>query len=340
MKELLNELIRQIESGNDTVMATIVASSGSTPRGTGARMLVGRTGRLCGTVGGGAVEHESEKLALQALREQASRIRDFRLSPNQVADIGMICGGEVTIFLQYIDAGDKKTAAVVRHAIERIEKGESAWLITDTTEGTGGSLGIYSEKEGFFGLDNPPEGITEMMTGRSRQQTFGDRTYYVEQLFHAGTVYIFGGGHVAQELVPLLSHVGFRCVVLDDREAFVSAALFPDAARTILIDFADPGSTLRITEDDYIAIMTRGHINDTSAQAFALRTSACYIGVMGSAAKRAAVAKKMEEMGFAPSDLERVTSPIGLPIRAETPAEIAVSIAAQLIQKRAERGSR
>ena len=108
----------------------------------------------------------------------------------------------------------------------------------------------------------------------------------------------------------------------------------------MLIDFERIADFITVTEEDYVCVMTRGHAFDAVVQAQMLRTPACYIGVIGSAAKRAGVYKKLkEEYGFVDADFARITSPIGLPIKAETPAEIAISIAGQMIELRATRNA-
>ena len=148
---------------------------------------------------------------------------------------------------------------------------------------------------------------------------------------------MFGGGHVAQALVPVLAALEFRCVVVEDREEFCRPALFPAAEQTLLVPVDRLEQALDIGPEDYLCIMTRGHKNDTDCEAFALRTPACYIGVMGSRRKIETVSAVLRSQGFTEADLARIHTPIGLPIRAETPAEIAVSIAAELILTRAER---
>ena len=146
---------------------------------------------------------------------------------------------------------------------------------------------------------------------------------------------------LAQALVPVLAGVGFRCVAMDDRPEFARKDLFPDAEDVRLIDFTDIAASIAITPEDYICVMTRGHAFDGVVQAQAMMSPACYIGVIGSRRKIAGVTARLkEEYGFVDADFARVTSPIGLAIRAETPAEIAVSIAGQLIALRAERSGR
>lgn len=143
---------------------------------------------------------------------------------------------------------------------------------------------------------------------------------------------------MAQELVPVLSHVGFRCVVMDDREEFTRPELFPTAEQIILGDFRRIPDYCTIGSEDYICVMTRGHAYDTVVQAQVLKCRPCYCGVIGSKFKAAGVRKVlMEEYGLIDEELDLVTTPIGLNIKGETPAEIAISIAAQMILVRAER---
>jgi xanthine dehydrogenase accessory factor len=161
------------------------------------------------------------------------------------------------------------------------------------------------------------------------------RLWFSEPLVSAARVYIFGGGHVSQELAPLLTHVGFRCVVFEDREEFAKPELF-GGAEVLLGDFKNIGASLTIGENDYAVIVTRGHLWDFDAEAFSLRSKAVYIGVIGSKTKHAFVQEKLLGMGFTEAEIkaDRVHAPIGLDIKSDTPAEIAVSIAAEMIRCR------
>lgn len=155
------------------------------------------------------------------------------------------------------------------------------------------------------------------------------------RLFPAGRVYIFGGGHVSQALVPALTAVEFRCVVLEDRAEFCRSELFPGVEEVLLIDNSRVADFVELTKEDWVVIMTRGHKDDLLIQSQVMKAPVRYIGVIGSRQKTAAVTAKLRDMGFSNADFQKVWAPIGLPIRSETPAEIAVSIAAQLILERA-----
>lgn len=335
MKKLFEHLKNVLSLGKDAVLVTVVASSGSTPRGAGARMLVDQTGRIYGTIGGGGVEHHAEQLALEVLAEKRSQTEQFYLHKNQVQDLGMVCGGDVTVHFQYLPAGDEILLSIAGRALEMFRQGDESWLVTDITPGGTGALLLYGKLSGVTGGQLPHE-ILEQAGPAPKQVHVNERLYFIEPLLRRGIVYVFGGGHVAQALVPALTAVDFRCWVLEDREDFCQPSLFPSAERTVLLRTDEDWNRLSIHRDDYICIMTRGHKDDLTCQAFALKTPARYIGVIGSRKKTAAVNAKLMEMGFTDHDLTRVTTPIGLDIGAQTPAEIAVSITAQLIQVRAQ----
>ena len=324
MRNMLKRMKENLERGEDLVLVTVVASSGATPRGAGARMLVGKTGRLCGTIGGGAVEYRSEQLAARVLEAKTSGEFDFTLTKDDVQNLGMICGGAVQVFFHYIPAGDEQTIALAAEAEERFAGGGDFWLISDL--GRGGALSL-ADKSGPM--------ARELKRHPHRLQGEG-RDLYIEQIHSSGRVYLFGGGHVAQELEPVLTHLGFRCVVLDDRPEFTRRELFPTAEAVLDVDFSRIADTVTIGQEDYVCVMTRGHAYDTVVQAQVLKCRPVYVGVIGSQHKAAGVRKVLrEEYGLLDEELDLVTTPIGLSIRAETPAEIAISIAAQMIQVRA-----
>ena len=336
MKTLFEKLHNTLEQGGDAVLVTVVASSGSTPRGAGARMLVTREGRIYGTIGGGAVEYKSEQIAQEVLEKKNSLTENFLLRKNDVLDLGMVCGGDVTVYFHYIPEGDADTITLCKEVADCYKSGEQCFLITDITANGSGSLSLYGVKRGIFGPEVPSSVIDNLKFKPSQFEADG-RLYYAEILIRSGRVYIFGGGHVAQALVPALSAVNFRCVILEDREDFCRPELFPGVEETMLIDNNHIEDYIIVTPEDYICIMTRGHKDDMICEAYAMKTPACYIGVIGSRRKVASVNAKLMDMGFTEEDLARITTPIGLDIMAETPAEIAVSITAQMIHERAKR---
>lgn len=333
MRNMLKTIEKYLLAGEALVLVTVTASSGATPRGAGARMLVGRNGRICGTIGGGAVEYRSEQIALQVLENKVSGQQNFSLTRDDVQNLGMICGGAVNVFFHYIPAGDSDTIALAREAERGFETGEALWLLSNI--GRGGALSLYTKQKGFYGSP-VPEWLTAHLSRQPKHVQIDGESFCVEQINGSGRVYIFGCGHVSQELEPVLTHVGFRCVVMDDRPEFAKRELFPTAEEVRLVDFTRIADSVTIGAEDYVCIMTRGHAFDTVIQAQVLKCGPCYVGVIGSRKKAAGVRQVLrEEYGMTEEELNLVTTPIGMDIDAETPAEIAVSIAGQMIQVRA-----
>lgn len=337
MRELFRLLGETLENGSDAVLVSVVASSGSTPRGSGARMLITDKGRLRGTIGGGAVEYRSEQMAAEVLKNKCSFVENFRLNAEDVAKLGMICGGAVDVYFRYIPAGDGETLALTRRIEELFARGEQCWLLCRLEAGSAGEMAVYGAESGFFGAE-VPAAIVEQLGSKPAQLSIDGATYYTEELLRPGRVFVFGGGHVAQELVPALARVGFRCVVIEDRPDFAKPELFHGVEETRLIEVSQlPEIAKEVGEHDYVCIMTRGHKDDFEVQRWILGTKARYIGVIGSANKKKGVFERLRAFGYTDEDFARVTAPIGLDIGGETPAEIAVSITAQLIMVRAGR---
>jgi xanthine dehydrogenase accessory factor len=335
VKKLIREIIRCMDEGMGSVLCTVIASSGSTPRGAGARMLVTEAGRACGTIGGGAVEYKAEQTASEILASGKSLVKAFDLSRSDIEGLGMICGGSVRVFFQFIAAGDKKTKAILSKCLEEMERNSNVWLVTDITDEAAWGMGVICD-EGILGLEIPGA-LSGIACARAVRAETGGRKYYSEPVCRAGRVIVFGGGHVAQELVPVLSHVGFYCVVVDDRPEFASVKLFPAAERVILGDFLNIGGYIDIGKDDYVVIMTRGHAHDYTVEEQVLRTDAGYVGMIGSKKKIAAASERLLQAGLPRQKIDSVYAPIGVKIKAETPAEIAISVAGELIRVRAER---
>ena len=332
MKKLLKIMGEKLRAGENLVLVTVIASSGATPRGAGARMLVSREGRIYGTIGGGAVEYRSEHIAAEQLAKRASLEHDFTLTKDDVQNLGMICGGDVKVFFHYIPAGDANAIAVSDEAGARFERGDSFWLVSDLAHD--GALSVADKA-------SAPEWLLPYLSGHPQRVKDEEHDIFAEQLNSSGRVYIFGGGHVAQALEPVLTNIGFRCVVMDDRPDFTRRELFPTAEEIKLIDFSNIAASVNITGEDYVCVMTRGHAFDTVVQSQILPLRPYYVGVIGSRAKAAGVRRQLiENYGVSEADCDIVTTPIGLDIGAETPAEIAISIAAQLIAVRAGRSAK
>ena len=316
MKDLMVKLKEQAVHGNDCYLIALIESEGSTPRSSGAYMLVNKNGWVAGTVGGGGMEYAAVLEAQKKL--QKGEVKSFQKRFDLTTAAGMACGGYCSLQFCYLPA-QKETEILAEYVLYKLEGRYPWWLLLPMGEG---SILVedflpLKKHQGFYDLDG--------------------KEYYAEQYNYDGRVFVFGAGHVARELVPLLSHLGFKCVVLDDREEFADPAVFPTAHKVLQVDYTKLEGIVKPNCKDYAVVMTRGHVHDANCERFLLTTPVPYIGVMGSKNKAKLARETLLAEGYTEAQLARITTPIGLDIGSETPAEIAVSIAAQLIQVRAQR---
>lgn len=361
IRDFINAAAGRLQSGEQIVLAAVAASKGSTPQAAGAMMLAGSGGLICGTIGGGALEHRCLSEAAELLKTGGSKgagrsiFRSYSLDNKKAGSLGMVCGGRTDVlFLLLSDPAPFQKAAALLAA------GKKAWLCLPLD----GSRPLWTEGESGGGqapsLPPLPAGPSLIPFGSGRDGSLAEApsspqrpdacrngegeipaaAFLSVPLSSPGRVFLFGGGHVALELSALLKRLEFPYLVVDDRPEFACPERFPGAVQTFALPFSVPELSAAFAgplfpgEDDAFCIMTRGHEGDAGAVRFALSTPASYIGVMGSRQKREAVFSRLETEGY--QDVRRrVKTPIGLPINARTPAEIAVSVAAELIMWRA-----
>ncbi|NJP41450.1 XdhC family protein [Oscillospiraceae bacterium HV4-5-C5C] len=341
MAQFYDMVADRLSAGQDLELVLVLQSYGSAPRGAGAVMAVQASGETFGTVGGGLVEFRAQKLASDLLRQKSSKLEQVYLGPTEEQGIGMSCGGDVVLYYVYIPA-EAAWAALFRRLDQAGRSQSQAWLVVSEGLGSLQALELTEDPDYLAhlpGAEFQPETDFPRLGRRSLYwQGKQDSFYYVLPLFEKGFVYIFGAGHVAQALVPVLESCFFPCVVLDNRAEFATRERFPQAYRVLIQDMPGFFEIQPITPDDYIIIVTRGHRDDEKVLNRALDTSAGYIGMIGSANKVSAVFTDLirnHERSYA--EVRRVHSPIGLPLGGNTPEEIAVSITAELLQERDRR---
>ena len=328
-------------------LCTVLRLEGSGPRRAGAKMLVRESGGTIGTVGGGVLELKTTTWAHEALRTGRVLCRTFALDLQQASDEGMTCGGEVEVLVEPFDGGLPAARDYFARVVALQRQGERGWLITAISSDEGGVASDHVLVAGgrpVAFLSDSGRGLPEdlLRTPVSGTATVVEREsirYFFDPLVPPITIYVFGGGHIGMHLVPLCRLLGFRTVVADDRADFVSEDRFPQADERLAVPTFDHAlDDILIGDTSYIVIATRGHGGDQAILRQALRRRPGYIGMIGSRRKRGLIYEQLAGEGFTPDDLSRVHCPVGLPIGAETPEEIAVSIAAELIATRAGRG--
>ena len=347
MKDIFECLKRELEKGKNAVLLTVIASKGSTPRSMGSHQLVLADGTTVGTIGGGIAEYKACEEGKRVLQTGCSTVVSYILHPNDAADIGAVCGGETKVFCQFLSPSQPNVLDCLETMVEGRRHHLPLSLVLDITRPQQWTMGIVGKTIQVCGVTEAyrslRSALQETLSGMSEESGLfhtENACWYREPLSYEGRVFIFGGGHVAQALVPVLDSIDFSCIIIDDREEFANPVRFPQAERTIVADFKNVSAAIQVTRNDYVCIMTRGHVCDYEVQRQMLACHPLYLGVIGSRTKLAFVRDKLRQDGFTDAEIDTCHAPIGVPISAATPEEIAISIAAELIAVRARREGR
>lgn len=347
MQEALRAAMQAIQEGRSAALATPVATEGSVPTGRYARMMVGIDGGGVGTIGGGAMEAEVTRKAIEVARQGKPRLVHCRLTAEDAMADGLLCGGQATFWVEPLYAESLAALSAMveliganRPCVEavRLVEGEAVRRLVINADGQAtGSLGavdldeaLSAQRESILSEDSAM--VQQMQTEDMEVEIF------VQAVQARPTVFIFGGGHVGLALARLAPTAGMDVVVVDDREEFCHRDRFPMASGLHVRPFTAALDGLDMGPMSYVVVMTRGHKWDREVVAQALRTPAGYIGMIGSGRKISVIWKSLRDEGFSDQDLNRVYAPVGLDIGGDTPGEIAISIMAQLIQVRRKGG--
>ncbi len=351
MEDIYSAVAKALEKKEKVALATLITRVGSAPRAVGAKYLIKGDGTSVGSIGGGCVEAEVWQEAQKVMEIREGRVLHFELTSEQLAEGGLICGGNINIFLEPL----REEFLDIYHEAARIkQKGGSAILATLISldgaspkgEGSKALMKASGEKVGSLlgGLELENKILSEGEKSlRERKPKVLVSSYegieteiLLEPVFSEPTVYLFGGGHVSEEVAPLAKRVHFKVVVIDDREMFANRERFPEADEVIVSEFEKCFDRLVIDDSSYIVIVTRGHLYDGFVLEQAVKSDARYIGMIGSKKKIRTLYQNLMQKGMKKETLDRVNAPIGIDINSETPEEIAVSIVAELIKVRGE----
>lgn len=308
----VSALAEELAAGRRVGLASLLATAGSMPRHEGARLAVTEAGLLIGTVGGGAVERLAIERAREARAGGASSLEWYRTGDE------MACGGDALLAARPLAERD---LPFLRDLLDTLERGEPACVEEAWEDPASPTLSLV-----------PP--------ARLSRPTWDDaaRTYR-EPVCAPCRLHVFGAGHVGAALVGLAAAAGFEPHVYDDRPELATPEALPDAASVSCGSFEELAASAPIAPNDAVVVLTHGHVHDEAVLLAVLgrEVQPAYVGCIGSRRKSALAREHLAAAGVPAGRVDAVHMPIGLAIGAVTPAEIAVSIVAQLIGCRAER---
>jgi xanthine dehydrogenase accessory factor len=320
-RQFVQRLRDELATNGNLVLCTVHDNRGSMPRHAGARMALLANGEFIGTVGGGHIEQMSEDLAraYQAAGEGSS------IEWNTHQKNGMACGGDAFVSVTTVTP---ELVPLLDQLIDALDQERSVYWQEDWSDPAHPAYAV---------IENQKKLAVDLPYGFAGQAFVEPAQVYVEAVFAIPHVYIFGAGHVGRALCPVVSSIGFIPVVLDIRPEYATPERFPLAEKIVVGEnYPDLAESAPITEQDYVVVTTHGHVGDIDVLEHVLPKHPLYVGCIGSRTKRGFVERTLVEYGIPASDAERVFLPIGDAIKASTPPEIAISIAAQLIRFRAE----
>ena len=313
---IFQALAEAARSSEPVALGVITGVQGSSPQKVGAKALFYADGRIKGTLGGGCLEAEIQQRAVQSLRTGQSAMFDLLLDHDFGWDDGLMCGGKVCGLI--LPSAQKVGAEFWGELAER--KQTMTWGVT-----------------GNFSVTSIPVGAPEADAGAVETPHPTGDWLYQETVTAPCALWIAGAGHIAQAIAPLALQLDFSVTVFDDRPALASHEFFPHEV-TLQADIWENLLALPLPATPAFGlIVTRGHRHDALVLKEWIHRPFRFLGMIGSARKaRTMIEHFTEEKLATPEELQRVACPVGIKIRSQSPQEIAVSILAQFIDKRAE----
>lgn len=337
------KILALLENDKPAVLITVIDKQGSGPRSPGAKIVLAEDGTFWGTIGGGQVEKRAIGFAETLFTSTTQAAVDhYQLKPGHEGEnIDMLCGGRVSLLFERF-AADEENRQLFRRFKELDETpGKGVWVIdldaVDIRQQAQRTLLSRDETVSLRFAALQAQLFTGGKVGRkSHLLTVDGTSWFIDSFSSAGHLILIGAGHIALEVARLACSVDFDVSVCDNRPEFASAERFPMVDSVVVVaEYEAIFDQVSASDDAYIVILTHGHSYDQTALEQALQTDACYIGMIGSLRKRDAIYANLRDRGVSDDQLRSVYSPVGLDIGAESPVEIAMSIIAELISKRA-----
>ncbi|MDP9244595.1 MAG: XdhC family protein [Chloroflexota bacterium] len=309
--------------GVPVALATVTEIVGSAPRELGAKLAVAADGRIAGSVSGGCVEGDVVDAALQVLGDGSPRLRHYGISDEMALQVGLMCGGEIDVFVEAVDgpAGD-----ILSRLVEHVEQQVPVARVIDFEHGTVSAI----TADGVVGSTTAARSAREALaTGDSRSVVAG----FVDVINPPPRLWVVGAGHVAEHLVAFAERAGLAPIVVDPRRLFAEQPRFSGVAvLPTWPDRAFADGSLR--PSDSVVVLSHDPKIDEPALRAALCADVAYVGAIGSRRAQADRADRLARAGVSPERLARLHAPIGLDLGGRSPAEIALAIVAELVSVR------
>jgi len=342
MNEVLDRIQAWRRSSTPSALATIVAVERKAPRGPGAMMAVSAKREIAGSISGGCVEPSVVETSTRVLDSGEPELVSFGISEDDAFAVGLACGGTIHVFVEPLSASsaealagaaEAKSAVLVATVLAggetKASPGAKRIVYENGAQETTGSTGDVAVDAA---IDAAASGVFK--SGDPTREALAGADVFLQPFIPPPTLFVIGAVHPAAELCAAGKLVGYHVVVCDPRSPFATAERLPAADEIIQVWPQELLAERRPGARDAVCVLTHDLKFDVPALQSALDAPTGYIGAMGSKKTHAGRVARLKELGRSDADLARIHAPIGLPIQAESPAEIAVSVIAEIIAER------
>lgn len=303
-------------------VATVVDTWGSAPVPIGGQMAIAANGEFEGSVSGGCIEGEVLTEAEEILGHGKVKTLEFGVADETAWSVGLPCGGRVKVFVERFER-DSGGLALIEKAVEA-RKGRKGLVLRTRLED--GRREVFAR-----GDANIPEDISSRFwTAKSDLETGPDGDVFTHAIVPPARILAIGATHITQLLAQMARVVGYEMIVIDPRTAFATPERFPGVS---VVPEWPQDAIPKLGLDPYTALAVLAHVShiDDEALKVALRADCLYIGALGSSRNHTKRRERLKEAGFTDAEIARIKSPIGLSINAQSPAEIALSVMAEIV---------
>ncbi|MBI2247064.1 MAG: XdhC family protein [Armatimonadetes bacterium] len=342
--EILDAIDRHAREGQQMALATIVGVRGSTYRREGARLLCTERQQMIGNISGGCLESDIMVVAEDVMATGRPRMVTYDLTADDdmVWGLGLGCNGAVDVFVEHVDPASP-VLPLLRDAIVN-EKSLGLVTIMEGVGTTGARLAVYADgtRIGTLGearLDERAKraALAAIEEGLSRVQTLpvgdGEVKVFVESIRPPIRLVVCGAGHDAIPVVQFAAMLGWRTIVVDQRERFLTRERFPGAREFIKADPAEAAALVPIDSQTYVVVMTHNYLHDRDLLRGFLRSGAPYVGMLGPRIRTEKILSELQHAGLPVSDRDRarIFGPVGLDLGSEGPEEIALAVVGEIL---------
>ncbi len=345
LRDILQALREAKARGEEAALATVVGVRGSTYRREGARLLVLARGDLVGSISGGCLEGDIQIVAEEVLREGRPRLLRYDLTADDEAvwGLGLGCNGMIDVLVEKVGTLEPSAEQFLEEAVEQ----EKALVVVtvigpEDSDRLGRRMVVYPDGSVQGSLGGPDldarasaRALEVLGRGKPTREEVGGLTLFFEPLQPPLRLVVCGAGHDAIPLVRFAHELGFRPVVVDRREKFLTRERFPEAHGFIHTEFPEAAHAIRPDARTCVVVMTHNYLHDKNLIRSLLTypTPPAYLGLLGPRQRTQKILRELEAEGIQPTPelAARIYAPVGLDIGAEGPEQIALAILAEIL---------